>query len=140
METIDLGESPSAQEVFDAVVAHLRSAPKQAISVARTCLYETPEGLRCAIGIFLSGDALQQEGNVHDLIHDSPSGTPGWLEDHSELLGTLQSVHDTSWNWSSSTAGLPLNRKGPFNKQQGEEKLRFIAQDNDLTYTPREAA
>lgn len=115
------------QEVFDAVANHLATAKGRSMASAHggsSCVYRSPKGGRCAVGTLFEGDVpdclngagldilLTMEEPVFD---QHPSG------ECIELLGVLQSVHDSELSWD-----------GP--KFTAFQRLKSIATRHGLTY------
>lgn len=111
----------TAQEIFDTVTNHLMTQGKPA-KEGHTCLYRSPDGLKCAVGCLIEDSEYNSdmEGtSVAGLIQDNR--LPERLKDHSQLLADLQLVHD-DWHpnqWEDRlirTAyryGLQFNWKAP---------------------------
>lgn len=57
------------QEVFNKVVRHLLTQ-KQKARVGTTCMYKTPEGLKCAVGCLIPDELYSQdiEGKPADYL------------------------------------------------------------------------
>ena len=86
-------ELTNNQQVFDAVCQHLAAQKRKAVGSGGNCMYQTRDGLRCAIGgILADGDARRATGLLS--VDDT------WLtipEDVSlDLLGWLQYTHDSA--------------------------------------------
>jgi hypothetical protein len=116
------------QEVFDKVVAHLRSMPRQSSTEVvngrprRICAYRGDAGLKCAIGIFIPDELYvmeMEETTITRLIYFY-----GITELKGMKLNTLQrlqSIHDQRGHWT----------KDGF---VGEWSLERLALDNNLSY------
>lgn len=88
------------QEVFDQVVAHLRSQ-RVASRDVEACLYRNSAGLKCAAGCLIADDEYKPEMD-NPTGDDKNSGT-GWSisvkrgtfpNTHDRLISLLQGVHD----------------------------------------------
>lgn len=104
----------TAQQVFDQVATHLLTQKKKSRVIHRdngklrfpkgdSCVYRTPEGLKCAAGCLISDEEYLT------LIGESRNSIP-WRsliargvapEEHSGLITALQKCHDhnTIENW-----------------------------------------
>lgn len=89
----------TAQELFDQVATHLLTQNAKSIAYSSandgvSCRYRGPNGLRCAIGIFIPDDQYEpwMEGEVvtTDLVWKA-TGLPSHLD---TLARALQQVHD----------------------------------------------
>lgn len=101
------------QEVFDKAAAHLLTQRKQALlcpgSINASCVYRSPDGLKCALGIFIPDDAYRSDmenNGALTLFENWPSmmSNAGLSKDpHLDLLDALQSVHDhyDPWEWAT---------------------------------------
>lgn len=123
--------NPTAQEIFDQVLTHLRVQGCQSIksaapTIPAMCLYRGPNGTRCAIGVLIPDDLYRpnSEGRSVDELIDS-DGLPAALTPHRDLLSDLQWLHDTDSFWSP---------KGFV----GEGAACDIAAAHALIYTPPE--
>jgi hypothetical protein len=114
----------TAQEVFDTVVAHLRTQGAKATD-AEGCLYRGPNGTSCAAGCLIKNEEYNPEmerQNIGALL--GRDSTPIALRDrllpHVPLLMSLQSVHDDyeAGDWEERFAhvatkfGLSFSPKG----------------------------
>ena len=102
------------QEAFDKVATHLLTQNKRSVSLdEQTCLYRSPDGLKCAIGCLISDEDYLPEMDDED----SPLSVNGLISTlykfHSipsiqklntldnEFLNELQTMHDftptTDW-------------------------------------------
>lgn len=103
--------TPSAQQVFDAVVRHAAQMPEKSYDdEADTCLYRnvTSKGENaCFVGALLTDaeaarvdpDKGEEPWDVKDLNDNGL--LPAHLQPHVDLLMELQHVHDFSekWDW-----------------------------------------
>ena len=118
------------QELFDRAVGHLRILTNRNTDVHGQCAYG---GKRCAVGALLEWD---EDGAV-DVAEWDRAGTYDVTEilgyvvngdaldkDTVDLLGELQTCHDSSINWDY---GVGLNA-------YGEERLYEIAEHYGLDY------
>lgn len=96
------------QEIFDTVVAHLRSMDSgRAINSAGHCVYLAPDGKKCAVGVLIPDGhpAQRAQGSARRLLDEHPDLVDLWglatADVHLvvELLGDLQEVHDRDGNW-----------------------------------------
>lgn len=100
------------QELFDAVVTHLRKQGRRATNpCTRKCVYHAPDGTRCAAGSLiidehyypdLEGRALTSAPVELALIESGLTSE----QVHSELLGDLLHCHDENIpeDWEASFA------------------------------------
>lgn len=88
MITLSTLHLASAQEVFDQAATHLLRQGVQSIN-SKTCMYRSPEGLKCAAGCFISDEEYltSYEGRSWNLLLDLPGH-------HRELIRKLQELHD----------------------------------------------
>jgi hypothetical protein len=98
---------PSQQQTFDTVVNHLRKQRTKAEShdptgKRMTCMYRTPEGLRCAAGCLIPDDRYSPSleftvvGGTDD-PDDRSNAVTRLLDDLGydvNLVSDLQSIHD----------------------------------------------
>lgn len=118
----------TAQDIFDKVVAHLRSMPRRSMLRDEYCAYRSPDGLKCAIGCLIADDEYdpKMEGlTVRALMEDG--FLPHVPADCKELLSALQRVHDLPHNWN--TEGFC-----------GEAALQRVADRFHLILAPKEQA
>lgn len=129
---------PTAQEVFDKVVHHLRTQQGQAVEVlddgdTGVCLYHAPDGKKCAIGVLISDEqyssGMERAGSVYGLKSGYPdvvrSFTPTDVRTPIAFLIELQAAHDTTSSWTNDK----------FN-YHGESRLAEIAEGYGLTIPP----
>lgn len=90
------------QEAFDAAYKHLLTQNEKAVALNRGCVYETPEGLRCAVGGVLPPDvrkAIMAKGmngqGARAVMANVPEAAAALEGVSAELLSNLQSVHDS---------------------------------------------
>lgn len=91
------------QEFFDKTATHLFTQGKQATD-GQTCLYRTPDGLKCAIGCHIPDDKYDPKMEFGD---HGPGSTPGFILQEVlgldlidiELANDLQNVHDDDASW-----------------------------------------
>jgi len=107
------------QEIFDKVATHLLTQmEKSGHIVTSSCLYRSPNGLKCAIGCLIPDELYDPEFEGKTVI-DLPIDllkTIGINDDHVYLLRVLQTVHDCN---------QPSDWK---------EELRLIAKINGLEF------
>lgn len=101
---IDVTESTTAQDIFDAVAKHLLSQKRKALCPytkweENACRFRTTEGLACAVGCLLTDKEAQKldntSGGISALIYSKTA--PERIHRFSQLLTDLQRLHDTSW-------------------------------------------
>lgn len=94
-------EVMSAQEVFDAAIAHIKAQQGQrAWTSTNGCVYRGPGGIACAVGALLTNAEARR---VSVVGADSASAKrlanagllPARLLPHVELLLALQALHDS---------------------------------------------
>ena len=110
------------QEVFNAVYARLYDGKGQASNNSGHCLYETPDGNHCAVGIFLKdcSEAVRDfKGSIEGLLINFYDKLPSVVLQHERLLQMLQRVHDRHSNWDG-------------NKFVGHEQLEAVAKRYNL--------
>lgn len=117
----------TAQQVFDQVVGHLRTQTTKSYSESHgKCVYRGKDEhgavLKCAAGALIADgeyDAEEMDGansSWNSLVH-----TGVVTDTHADLIGSLQSTHD------SYAAQSP----------EQELDLQRVAEEFNLTYTPR---
>jgi hypothetical protein len=102
-------------ELVETVIARLRVQGRRAVDEVEACVYRTPSGDGCAVGVLLSdelatsADAIR--GRVYRVCRVDPRiaewlgvslNEDGLAEDSSRayLLLHLQEIHDSSHNWN----------------------------------------
>lgn len=95
------------QEAFDTVVTHLYTQKKRAFT-SSSCLYRTPEGLKCAAGCLIPDELydIEMEGapfyalNKYQNIVDHFNNP--WLNNvrFVDLIQRLQDAHDDRESWN----------------------------------------
>ena len=128
--------NPTAQEVFDITLDHLRKQGKPSYKHIKaksgyeypSCLYRAEDGNKCAVGVHIEDHlyhAAMEGNNVATLLIEfDNSRVPEWFKTHLGLLSVMQTVHDdvfVSWD-----------EKG-FN-EAGERGMKVIALDHNLIY------
>lgn len=123
---------PTAQEVFDQIVAHLRVQGKKSIldhQGMEVCAYRSLDPvdgkvLKCAVGCLIKDeeyDPLMEATNVYHILRKMATISPSLrerLEHHHNLLTSMQEVHD----------GFPVER--------WESQFHAVASFHGVTYTP----
>jgi len=105
------------QEIIDQVINGLIEQGQQAIE-DDTCMYRSPTGLKCAIGMLISDedyDSRMEGHGINELLGNSwlPENIIAIEETYPKLLRNLQSFHDS------------YNRKmGSFTKYLQSEKYQ----------------
>ena len=87
----------TAQEIFDKVVAHLRSQGcKSQESAGGMCVYRGPNGTKCAAGCLIEDKYYRRafEGNTFEHIILSSNALSAQFSTHVELIQALQNAHD----------------------------------------------
>lgn len=107
------------QEAFDKMVTHLASMTEPCKEDG-TCIYLNSEGQRCAVGALLTQEeaeffSAEEDLSASGIFHHSRKTSIDHL--NIEMLGDVQYVHDSSYNWKR---GNGLN-------ESGLDKLRVIA-------------
>jgi hypothetical protein len=85
----------TAQEIFNTVAMHLLVQGRKAVGKNGKCVYRSPNGDRCAVGVLISDEEYlkKMEGKtVVKLLFDEQM--PKRLLPHVKLLAELQAVHD----------------------------------------------
>ena len=114
------------QTAFNEVARHLLNPDTRQAHDSGTCLYLTPKGERCAVGILMKGEdeaikACNAFGSVGGLMKAKCDVSFGRLD--TGLLADLQGVHDHGGHWKSD--------RSP-NIEQMAQKLLEIADLYDL--------
>lgn len=114
------------QEIFDTVVTHLRSMPRQSKNNYGPCKYRSFDGLKCAVGCLIPDELYtpKMEGGDVESLYDN-FDLPH--EEHLSLLLRLQAMHDEKFYWGDNG----LNSKG-------ELEIKYIAKHFNLVYTPHQ--
>lgn len=93
------------QEIFDTVVNHLMTMPRQS-AIDGGCLYRGPDELSCAVGCLITDeeyvdamDDMDQGSSVKSLFERNL--LPHRFIPHLQLLGDLQRIHDNINNWGT---------------------------------------
>ena len=108
-------EDMAMQEYFDETIRHLFDQRVRAYSYISGCQYETPEGLKCAVGCHIPEGhrARWAVGDVYDLDQNYPSlaGT-AWPDTHDglPLASELQNLHDITTNWDQENGFVGWSR------------------------------
>ena len=134
------------QGIFDVVVAHIRSQTRRCMDASnRTCAYRSEDGTEaCGIGALIPDHLMSKliEGRGASQIVQDEAAIGNWfgiatraqvsgvlygaLSIREHLLDNLQTAHDSSFRFTS--------------RDDTEMRLRDIAAEFDLTYTPPAAA
>ena len=94
MITLKTLEQATVQEVFDQVAEHLLAQNKQSEGVHNnglTCMYRSPDGLKCAAGCLIGDDEYSSEWERRNW--GCVSKACG-VTKHIDLISSLQSIHD----------------------------------------------
>lgn len=99
---VALPETPSAQDVFDAIVRHAATMEGRSIlSEKQFCAYRSRDGASCFVGCFLTdeqaakGDRMTLAGGGGSVADLAASGfLPQALMPHIGLLAHVQPTHD----------------------------------------------
>jgi len=95
MITLKTLEQATAQEVFNQAAEHLLTQNKQSEGVHNnglTCMYISPDGLKCAAGCFIGDDEYLSEWERRSWGFVSRAGG---VTKHIDLISSLQSIHDS---------------------------------------------
>lgn len=112
----------SSQAVFDATVIHLFQQGQQAIA-NQICLYRSPNGMKCAVGVHIRDDEYSEKMENKMVINLKDANLlPSRLIPHLKLLIDLQDFHDDSDNWRE-------------NDRTFKNKLKAIAEKYRLSST-----
>lgn len=126
-QTILLSAAPTAQEVFDKVLNHLRKQGKAAVHSGEGCAYRGEGGTSCAVGCLIpdemyspamEGGSARTEKEAFPELYAAIDALG--LRPHVGLLHALQREHDSS-----------LIRSKP----GWENAMRYIAREFQLVYT-----
>lgn len=101
----------SEQTVFDTVAKHLLIQGEQAFDTQRgQCCYLARDGKMCAVGCLIGDDEYQtdMEGLDAAALFQVTDAQPA----HCDLLGALQSIHDSEHprNWKVNLRDLAVMR------------------------------
>jgi hypothetical protein len=144
------------QEIFDIVAEHLMKQGMPAVrddvpdwrkpSGASPCAYRSPDGLRCAVGVFIPDELytpdLEGESSLHALAacglisEDERRDYIFHYKSRLHLLVKLQLVHDLAALWPDRYTP-PVASRGPEAVRAfWASKLREVAQDFGLQVPP----
>jgi hypothetical protein len=84
----------TAQELFDKVSSHLLTQRRRSMSTEGMCMYRGCEGRMCAIGVLIPDDAYRP--NMEGLATLPDVLCTIGLQEHYELCGGLQLIHDSA--------------------------------------------
>ena len=94
------------QEIFNVAVEHLRRQGERSVAFpgmsSMSCKYRGPNGLKCAIGVFIPDEEYREEfeGRTAEYLPPPPAfrdESGKWLSnDHGDLAYDLQIAHDDS--------------------------------------------
>jgi hypothetical protein len=109
----------SLQSIFDQAANHLLAQNKRSSEeFGPACLYRSSDGLKCAVGCFISDDEYKpdMEGHCVDKILTDCDIT--LYGDKILLLRKLQDLHDNAYvyEWESELEGLAQEYKLTFTK------------------------
>jgi hypothetical protein len=114
-----------AQEIYDTVYKHLMGMNHRSMLGVRNCVYRAPDGSKCAVGALIADDEYDSDMEGESAQSLSVKGMlPVRLAEHVLLLGNLQSIHDSPFNWSEDDTGL---------SDDGIDRLNRIAAQHGLT-------
>lgn len=118
--------TPTAQEVFDAACKFFATTPGPSVKPRPgslgewNCVYRGDGGKPCVAGYFIPDEvylpemdepALFDDGTTIDkLVGRYPGKLPAWMTTHSDLLRSLQKIHDDQWNWILDASGWHYSR------------------------------
>jgi hypothetical protein len=114
------------QQVYDRVAAHLRIQKRQSVNAAGNCAYRGENGLRCAMGIFISDEIFDPEiegAAIGSLLAYIPKEV---ADTGVEFLSDLQMLHDV---------GVKLFDETTFYIPDLERALRVVADKWVLNYS-----
>lgn len=122
-QSTPLSLTPTAQEIFDKVLNHLRTQGKAAVDDEGTCAYRGEGGTSCAVGCLIPDALYSSEFENKAVAADVFKKTLEalGLTGHIKLLRSLQSAHDGSLH--DGSVG------------RWEVSMESIAEANNLTYT-----
>lgn len=134
-----------AQEIFDAVVSHIytqkyRSYGSLDVDDGETpaydgCLYRSPDGLKCAVGIFIDDKDYtpRMEGlGVSLLVSRFNDRIPRFIAENMFMLEKLQSLHDNMDDLVYPDEGMHIN---PYTRQYLFDKFLQICNEYNLDET-----
>jgi hypothetical protein len=106
------------QEVFDAMLAHLRKqgckSERYGDNDRRFCMYRHPDGLKCAVGIFIADDEYRDcyEGRSAEEVLADRSVSPALRY----LLSQAQDIHDNYavHQWEHAFENLAFHTNNEF--------------------------
>jgi len=126
MITLKTLEQATAQEVFDQAAEHLLTQNKQSEGVHNnglTCMYRSPDGLKCAAGCLIGDDEYSSEWERRSWGFVSKAGC---VTKHIDLISSLQSIHD---NYEPSQWLVRLKELAS-SKELNTKVLENIPQEN----------
>lgn len=82
------------QEVFDQVASHMLTQNERCESSDGQCLYRNGKGLSCAAGSLIADDEYSED--MEGIPWTSLACHGDFTEDHSDLISSLQLLHDSS--------------------------------------------
>lgn len=101
MITLKTLEQSTPQQVFDHVATHLLTQNAKSVDCLDSCMYKSPEGLKCAAGCLIADDEYNEE--MEDVVWRMLVRRGVVPEAHMELIGDLQDCHDDHMpeNWKN---------------------------------------
>lgn len=90
------------QQILNKACEHLAHQKRTTWSIAGTCLYLSPEGLKCTVGCLMSEEQLKAYGSYEGYVslletHAREAGDSvmaDFLRDNRSILEALQKAHD----------------------------------------------
>lgn len=90
------------QQLFDAMIAHLRAQGGPAIGGGGVCMYRTMDGRKCPVGALIPDDLYRPEMEGRDVTSLSKSSRNDWMDrelgdffrEHLPMLKEVQYIHD----------------------------------------------
>lgn len=124
------------QAVFEKAVVHLLTQNQKSVHDVDTCMYRSPDGLMCAVGIFIPDDVYDQK--LERMSVNAVLERFGISEETGRvktlILTQLQSLHDRNdpslWFEGAELIarrwGLDTTFMAPFKKASGTMHLSLI--------------
>jgi hypothetical protein len=111
MITLENMHEHTAQEIFDLCAKHLLTQNEHSHSRHKACMYRSPNGLKCALGVLISDEEYSgdmESKGITTLLREFGSSN----HIHHGLLHDFQSVHDNGHSvscWPNELIGLAMH-------------------------------
>lgn len=129
MKLISNFDQLTKQQIFDMALAHVRKNGKQSMHNG-VCCYT---GIGCAASVFIDPKSLATLSTDDNGLRWKILVTNNELSTHEQsFVSRLQACHDS---YAASYQLSDADNDAMF-MQHYENRMRALAEDNDLTYTP----